>query len=53
MMTVTHNGKQYTIRKTTENVWRLTSVNRPRESFTLNRRQMELAGLLQQVEGKS
>lgn len=52
-MTVTHNGKQYTVRKVTGNVWRLTSVEKPRESITLDRAQMAYAGLLKQVEGKS
>lgn len=52
-MTVTHNNKQYTVRKMTGNVWRLTSVDKPRESLTLNRWQMHIAGLLEQVEVKS
>lgn len=52
-MTVTHNGRQYTVRKVTGNVWRLTSVDRPRESLTLNRWQMHTAGLLDQVEEKA
>jgi hypothetical protein len=52
-MTVTHNGKQYRVRQFTGNVWRLTSVDKPRESITLNRQQMAYAGLLEQVEGKS
>ncbi|WP_220703780.1 hypothetical protein [Citrobacter braakii] len=52
-MTVTHNGKQYRARQVTGNVWRLTSVDKPRESFTMNRQQLQLAGLLEQVEGKS
>lgn len=52
-MTVTHNGKQYTASKLNDNEWRLSSVEKPRESITLNRQQMAFAGLLEQVEGKS
>lgn len=51
MMTVTHNGKQYTASKLNDNAWKLTSVDKPRETLTLDRAQM--AGLLKQVEGKS
>ncbi len=51
-MTVTHNGKQYTAKKLNDNEWQLTAVSAPRERLTLNRSQMALAGLLQQVEGK-
>lgn len=52
-MTVTHNGKQYTASKLNDNEWRLTSVENPRFSLTLDRAQMAYAGLLEQVEGKS
>lgn len=52
-MTVTHNGKQYTASKLNDNEWRLSSVDKPRETITLNRQQMAYAGLLEQVEGKS
>lgn len=41
-MTVTHNSKQ-----------QLSSVDKPREKITMNRWQMHIAELLQQVEGKS
>ncbi|WP_313140205.1 hypothetical protein [Leclercia sp.] len=51
-MTVTHNGKQYNASKLNDNEWRLTSVEHPRFSLTMDRRQMALAGLLEQVEGK-
>lgn len=51
-MTVTHNGKQYTAKKLNDNEWQLTAVSAPREKLTLNRAQMVLASLLQQVEGK-
>ena len=51
-MTVTHNGKQYTAKKLTDNEWQLTSVSNPREKMTLNRQQMNIAGLLKQVEVK-
>ncbi|HDR2727634.1 TPA: hypothetical protein QCJ53_003523 [Enterobacter roggenkampii] len=49
-MTVTHNGKQYTAKKLNDNEWQLTSVSNPREKMTLNRQQMNIAGLLKQVE---
>jgi len=52
-MTVTHNGKQYTASKLNDNEWRLTSVENPRFSLTMDRKQMAFAGLLEQVEGKS
>lgn len=51
-MTVTHNGKRYTAKKLNNNEWKLTSVDKPREKITMNRWQMDLAGLLQQVEEK-
>ncbi|HBD3031913.1 TPA: hypothetical protein KIU63_001373 [Citrobacter koseri] len=51
-MTVTHNGKQYTAKQLSDNEWQLTSVDKPREKITMNRWQMDLAGLLQQVEEK-
>lgn len=51
-MTVTHNGKQYTAKKLNDNEWQLTSVSNPREKMTLNRQQMNIAGLLEQVEVK-
>lgn len=52
-MTVTHKGKQYTAKKLNDNEWKLSSVDKPREKITMNRWQMDFAGLLQQVEGKS
>ena len=52
-MTVTHNGKQYTVTELTDNSRRLSSVDKPRESFTMNRQQLQLAGLLEQVEKQS
>lgn len=52
MMTVTHNGKQYTAKKLNDNEWQLTSVSAPREKLVLNRQQMNIAGLLEQVEVK-
>lgn len=51
-ITVTHNGKQYTAKKLNDNEWQLTSVSAPREKLVLNRWQMKLAGLLEQVEVK-
>lgn len=53
MMTVTHNGKQYNASKLNDNEWKLSSVDKPRESLTMNRQQMALAGLLEQVEKQS
>lgn len=52
MMTVTHNGKQYTAKKLNDNEWQMTSVSAPREKMTLNRQQMNIAGLLEKVEVK-
>ena len=54
-MTVTHNGKLYHVKRCAlnDNEWRLTSLTNPREQVTMNRWQMHIAGLLQQVEGKS
>lgn len=52
-MKVTHNGKQYHASKLNDNEWQLSSVDKPREKITMNRWQMNLAWLLQQVEGKS
>ncbi|HDT2096142.1 TPA: hypothetical protein RCG80_002897 [Enterobacter roggenkampii] len=47
-----HNGKQYTAKKLNDNEWQLTSVSAPREKLVLNRWQMHMAGLLEQVEVK-
>lgn len=49
-MTVTHNGKQYAVKRCAlnNNEWRTN----PREQVTLNRWQIHVAGLLAQVEGK-
>ena len=52
-MKVTHNGKLYTAKKLNDNEWQLTSVSVPREKLTLNRQQMNIAGLLKQVEVKA
>lgn len=52
-MQVTHNGKQYHASKLNDNEWQLSSVDKPREKITMNSWQMHIAGLLQQVEGKS
>ena len=51
-MTVTPNSKQYTAKKLNDNDWQLTSVSAPRDKLTLNRQQMNIAGLLKQVEVK-
>ena len=52
-MTVTHNGKQNTAKKLNDNEWQLTAVSAPRDKLTLNRQQMNIAGLLEQVEVKA
>ncbi|MDS0070043.1 hypothetical protein [Enterobacter hormaechei] len=52
MIKVTHNGKQYTAKKLNDNEWQLTSKANPRDKLTLNRWQMHIAGLLEQVEVK-
>ncbi len=52
-MTVTHNGKQYAASKLNDNEWQLTSVSAPRDKLTLNRQQMNIAGLMKQVEVKA
>ena len=52
-MQVNHNGKQYHASKLNDNEWQLSSVDKPREKITMTSRQMHIAGLLQQVEGKS
>ncbi|MCU6425017.1 hypothetical protein KWH77_02215 [Enterobacter sichuanensis] len=53
-MTVTHNGKQYSVKRCAlnNNEWRLTSLTTLREQVTLNRWQMHVSGLLARVEGK-
>lgn len=52
--TVTHNGKQYTVSRMADgHHWQLASVDKPRDKITMTSRQMHIAGLLQQVEGKS
>lgn len=51
-MKVTHNGQQYTVTKSNDNEWKLTSVSNQRESVVMNRWQMHIAGLLEKVEGK-
>ena len=51
-MTVTHNGKQCTVKKLNDNEWQLTSLSAPRDKLTLNRWQMHISGLLEQVEVK-
>lgn len=38
--------------KLNDNEWQLTSVSNPRDKLTLNRWQMHIAGLLEQVEVK-
>lgn len=51
-MTVTHNGQQYIVKQLNADEWQLALVSNPRDKLTLNRQQMAVAGLLEQVEGK-
>jgi len=51
IMTVTHNGKQYTLSRTAcRYLWQLVEVGSPRNKVTLNRQQMQLAGLGHLIE---
>ncbi|EID7959684.1 hypothetical protein LCF16_003979 [Salmonella enterica] len=51
---VTHKGKHYTVRPLADgHHWRLSEVDCPRNSFTLNRDQMKLAGFENAMEVKS
>lgn len=53
-MTITHNGKQYTVSKLgTGYTWQLTEVGNPRHKITLNHQQMVLAGLSHGIEKRS
>ncbi len=50
-MEVTHNNQQYKVTPIANGtLWRLTSVEHPRESLVLNRNQMVIAGLSHVVE---
>ncbi|WP_169738127.1 hypothetical protein [Siccibacter colletis] len=50
-MTVTHNGKQYTVTQLASGYqWQLVEVAAPRSKLTLNRQQMILAGFAHIVE---
>ncbi|WP_313051781.1 host cell division inhibitory peptide Kil [Atlantibacter hermannii] len=52
-MEVTHNNKQYkAVPMANGSLWRLTSLERPRESVVLNRSQMIIAGLGHVVESQ-
>lgn len=44
MTTVTHNKQQYSVTKQSQDEWRLTSVERPRDSITLSAQHMREAG---------
>lgn len=49
-MTVIHNGKLYTIKKMADgHHWQLVSVDKPREKITMNRWQLHIAGILEQL----
>ena len=52
-MTVTHNGKQYTVTRMADGLhWQLVEVGNPRNKETRNRDQMVLAGLAHVLEAK-
>lgn len=52
-MTVTHNGKLYHVAQMADRLhWRLTEIGAPRNSVTLNRDQMLIAGFGHIVEHK-
>ena len=42
-MTVTHQNRKYTVTRQSQQEWRLTSVEKPRESITLSSQQMRVA----------
>lgn len=51
-MIVTHNGTQYTVtRMANKYQWKLTDINNPRESLTLNANQMLIAGFKHAMGG--
>ena len=43
-MKVTHQNQQYYVTRQSDDEWRLTSVEKPRESITLSSQQMRVAG---------
>ena len=49
-MKVTHNNQQYNVTRQSDGEWRLTSVEKPRESITLSSQQMRVAGFGHIVE---
>nr|WP_318385084.1 hypothetical protein [uncultured Enterobacter sp.] len=50
-MTVTHNGKIYTAERMADRMhWRLSEVGAPRNTVTLNRDQMMIAGFGHVIE---
>lgn len=53
MTIVTHNKQQYTVTRQSDDEWRLTSVDKPRESITLSSQQMRVAGFGHIVEATS
>lgn len=51
IMEVSHNRKRYTATKMANGyTWQLVSVDNQREKITMNRQQLELAGILKQLE---
>ena len=49
-MKVTHQNQQYKVSRESQDEWRLTSVEKPRESITLSSQQMRVAGFGHIVE---
>lgn len=49
-MKVTHQNQQYKVSRESQDEWRLTSVEKPRESITLSSQQMRVAGFGDIVE---
>lgn len=49
-MKVTHNNQQYSVTRQNDDEWRLTSVEKPRESITLSSQHMREAGFGDIVE---
>lgn len=48
---VTYNDKLYTVRQVSPEEWQLTLIGKEREKATLNRQQMQIAGLGHVMEG--
>lgn len=49
-MKFTHNNQQYNVTRQSDDEWRLTSVENPRETITLSSQQLRVAGFGKIVE---